>query len=311
MREIIINGYIDEYELWGDEITPEMLHVSLYGEGNTFTDDVRIRLNSYGGSCNAAVRMHDDIRAYPGNVTIVISGTAASAGTILASAADKLEMSPGSLWMIHEPSTFVWGNEHDLNEAINLLKACKESIINVYSKRCKKTRDEISGMMTAATWMDAKQALADGFIDGIAGIDGIDGVTSIVEDASSVDPVNATGPHIVNRKDAEAKVQAWLDRHNPIKLFGRVEAGKTKAGRACAEKKRQDNKALTSEQATVEERLTAIAAENEWFTAMATVEPDSEPPPAPSKAGTPIAQLDHRLGLIIPTERKRGGVHHE
>jgi len=241
-------------------------------------------------------------------VTITVSGTAASAATVLAMAADRLEMSPGSLWMIHDPSTVAWGNEHDLNEAVNLLKACKESIINVYIKRCKKTRDEIAGMMTAATWMDAKQALVDGFIDGIAGIDGVDG---IVEDASSADPVNAAGPHVVNRKDAEAKVQAWLDRHNPVKLYGRIESGKTKTGRACAEQKRQDDKAFTSEQAAVEERLTAIAAENEWFTAMATVEPDSEPPPAPSKAGTPIAQLDHRLGLLIPTERKRGGVHHE
>ena len=307
MREIIINGYIDEYELWGDEITPEMLHISLYGEGNTFTDDVRIRLNSYGGSCNAAVRMHDDIRAYPGNVTIVISGTAASAGTILASAADKLEMSPGSLWMIHEPSTFVWGNEHDLNEAINLLKACKESIINVYNKRCKKTRDEISGMMTAATWMDAKQALADGFIDGI-----VDD-----KDTASTNPTNATGPHVTNRKDAEAKVQAWLDRHNPIKLFGRIEAGKTKSGRIYSTQVQQDNMAVTSESATTNELPTTTAAAK--LVEEPVKEPNepkelnepNEPPPNPAKSGIPIAQLDHRLGLIIPTERKRGGVHHE
>ena len=308
MRYININGYIDEYEWWGDEITPEMLHESLYGEGDILTDDVHIRLCSYGGSSNAAVRMYDDIRAYPGSVTITVSGTAASAATVLAMAADRLEMSPGSLWMIHDPSTVAWGNEHDLSEAVNLLKACKESIINVYNKRCKKTRDEISGMMTAATWMDAKQALADGFIDGIAGIDGSD---VIADETASADPVNAVGPRVVNRKDAEAKVQAWLDRHNPVKLYGRIESGKTKTGRACAEKKRQDDKAFTSEQAAVEERLTAIAAEDEWFTAMATVEPDSEPLLNSTKAGTPIAQLDHRLGLIIPTERKRGGVHHE
>ena len=102
VRTINLNGYIDEEVWYGDEITPAMLHDALYGE---FSDDVRIILNSYGGSCNAAVRMHDDICAYPGKVHLVISGTAALAATVLSAAADTLEMTPGSLYMIHDPST--------------------------------------------------------------------------------------------------------------------------------------------------------------------------------------------------------------
>ena len=54
MRTIKLNGYIDEEVWYGDEITPSMLHDALYGENNEFSDDVRIILNSYGGSCNAA-----------------------------------------------------------------------------------------------------------------------------------------------------------------------------------------------------------------------------------------------------------------
>ena len=131
MRTINLNGYIDEEVFYGDEITPAMLHDALCGENGEFSDDVRIILNSYGGSCNAAVRMHDDIRAYPGRVHLVISGTAASAATVLSAAADTLEMTPGSLYMIHDPSTVAWGNERDFGEAIALLKACKESILNI------------------------------------------------------------------------------------------------------------------------------------------------------------------------------------
>lgn len=105
MRELSLNGYIDDESWFGDEITPESLHDLLYGTEDTLPEDVHIRLNSYGGSCNAAVRMFDDIRAYPGNVMITISGTAASAATVVAMAADRLEMTPGSLFMIHDPST--------------------------------------------------------------------------------------------------------------------------------------------------------------------------------------------------------------
>ena len=51
MRTINLNGYIDEEVWYGDEITPSMLHDALYGENSEFSDDVRIILNSYGGSC--------------------------------------------------------------------------------------------------------------------------------------------------------------------------------------------------------------------------------------------------------------------
>ena len=55
MRELSLNGYIDDEMWFGDEITPESLHEALYGKENRLADDVHIRLNSYGGSCNAAV----------------------------------------------------------------------------------------------------------------------------------------------------------------------------------------------------------------------------------------------------------------
>ncbi len=201
MREISLNGYIDEEVWYGDEITPNSLHEVLYGADNQFTDDVHIRLNSYGGSCNAATRMFDDIRAYPGHVTITISGTAASAATVLSMAADRVEMTPGSLFMIHDPSTVAWGNERDLQESIQLLKACKESILNCYATRCRKERGAVADMMTATTWMDATAARENGFVDAIAETAG--GMT------------NVEGERIVNRKDAEAKVQAWFDRQRP------------------------------------------------------------------------------------------------
>ena len=144
MRVINLNGYIDEEVWYGDEITPDILHDQLFAEGEDHSLPVRIILNSYGGSCNAAVRMFDDVRSYPGDVHIIVSGTAASAATVLAMAADRLEMTPGSMWMIHDPSVFAFGNERDLNDAIRMLKACKESILNVYARRCHKNRDEVT-----------------------------------------------------------------------------------------------------------------------------------------------------------------------
>ena len=213
MRDIHLNGYIDDEAWFGDEITPEALHGMLYPEGEEAQGDLRIFLNSYGGSCNAAVRMFDDLRAYPGSVHIIVSGTAASAATVLAMAADRLEMTPGSLWMIHDPGVMVWGNERDLEEAVRLLRACKESILNVYGRRCRKSRDEIGAMMRDATWMDAGPALQDGFIDGIA-------------DAGSGFP-DAAFSHETSLAEARAKAQNWLDRWRPARAASAAQAPQT------------------------------------------------------------------------------------
>ena len=214
MREIILNGYIDEEMWYGDEITPEGLHDQLYPQNQDPQEELRIILNSYGGSCNAAVRMFDDIRAYPGAVHIIVSGTAASAATVLAMAADRLEMTQGSLWMIHDPLVNAWGNEHDLEDAIRLLRACKESILNVYARRCKKPRSDVGEMMRATTWMDASQALTNGFIDGV------------VDLGSGV--INAAVCHEVSLGEAKEKVQAWIDRSTPP-CTGRTTASAAKA----------------------------------------------------------------------------------
>lgn len=270
MRELSLNGYIDDEMWFGDEITPDSLHEALYGKENRFADDVHIRLNSYGGSCNAAVRMYDDVRAYPGSVRITVSGTAASAATVLAMAADRLEMTPGSLWMIHDPSVVAWGNERELMDSIRLLQACKESILNVYQRRCRQSRQEVAAMMSATAWMDAQSALQYGFIDAIS------------EDGKPGAPENA-GERRANLDFAKAKVQAWQDRHKP-----RL----TRAEKQETTDEAHPSMALPDEEQTAVSGGMGEAVENAADVA----------PPEPS--GIPVTQLQRRLGLLMPASRR-------
>ena len=273
MRDIHLTGYIDDEAWFGDEITPEALHGMLYPEGEEAHGDLRIFLNSYGGSCNAAVRMFDDLRAYPGNVHIIVSGTAASAATVLATAADRLEMTPGSLWMIHDPSVMAWGNERDLEEAIRLLRACKESILNVYSRRCRKARDEVGAMMRDTTWMDAGAALQDGFIDGI------------VDMGSGI--INAALCHETSLAEAKAKVAVWMERSRPKRIRNTAKQQEAEAASAVAEPEARQR----DEPQSHETRHAGPKREA----------PQEAQPIIPP--GVPAAQLMRRLELITPTKR--------
>ena len=279
MREISLNGYIDDEVWFGDEITPDALHDLLYAENKDRMDDVHIRLNSYGGSCNAAVRMHDDLVSYPGKVTITVSGTAASAATVLCMAADKLEMTPGSLWMIHDPSIIAMGNVHDLKDAIRLLEACKESILNVYETRMKITREQASAMMSKTTWMDAQEALEDGFIDAILSVKQAGATDSIV-------PVT----------DAQRMVQAWFDRHDPRQAAPR---GAIPLKEGILRETTRKMEAPEAKLKTEEAQIIAPCPE---------AEPPAEPSPqSKTQTGTPASQLQKRLALIMPLEAKNKG----
>ena len=278
MREILLNGYIDDEVWFGDEITPDALHDLLYAERKDTSEDVHIRLNSYGGSCNAAVRMHDDLAAYPGKVSITISGTAASAATVLCMAADSLDMTPGSLFMIHDPSIVAMGNVHDLKDAIRLLEASKESILNVYETRMKITREQASAMMSKTTWMDAQEALEDGFIDAILSVRQAGATDSIV-------PVT----------DAQRMVQAWFDRHDPRQAAPRG-AIPVKEGIL-----RETTRIMETPEAKLKTEETQIVPCPE-------AEPPAEPSPqSKTQTGTPASQLQKRLALIMPSEAKNKG----
>ena len=297
MREINLNGYIDDEVWFGDEITPDSLHETLYEPGTGQSEDVHIRLNSYGGSCNAA----DDLVAYPGKISITISGTAASAATVLAMAADTLEMTPGSLFMIHDPIVGAIGNEADLMEAIGLLRACKDSIINVYATRTLAGRDQIAQMMKETTWMDAEAALAYGFIDRIAAPSAFGTVINCA----------------VAREVAEKKVQLWVDRHKQLVSDIRKkeqtvnpeedkaddhEAERLPLGEAGVPATAEDAPAAPPEEAPAPEPA------DEPVEAGEAEAPDISPGadhPDENDTGTPVSQLRKRLALIMPSEARK------
>ena len=297
MREINLNGYIDDEVWFGDEITPDSLHEMLYEPGTDQSEDVHIRLNSYGGSCNAAVRMHDDLVAYPGKVSITISGTAASAATVLAMAADLLEMTPGSLFMIHDPIVAAIGNEADLMDAIKLLRACKDSIINVYATRTMAGRDQIAEMMRDTTWMDAEAALAYGFVDRVA----------------QSNPASTIINCAVARDVAEKKVQLWIDRHRQLSnAYRKRDQTKTiipKEDNPDEQPEQQPVQTGEAEGAQTAETTNAAPAPEAAAPEPADKPVDTGEPEAPEhhdeqESGVPIGQLRKRLALIMPSEAK-------
>lgn len=127
--------------------------------------DVVIEINSGGGEVEAADEMYTALRKYPGNVTTQICSLAASAASYLAMAGDRVEISPAGKMMIHNASTTAQGNNHDMDRSSAMLQKLNETVANVYSKKCKKSINEILDLMDKETWLSPKDAIDLGLVD--------------------------------------------------------------------------------------------------------------------------------------------------
>lgn len=162
-RVLTIDGTIAEDSWWDDDVTPALFRKEL----NSGTGPVTIWINSYGGDVWAAAQIYNMIRDYPGKVTAKIDGIAASAASVIAMACDEVLMSPVSTMMIHNPWTYAWGDSKDFEKVIQQLNECKDTIINAYVLKTKKSREEISQLMDEETYFEVYWAIENGFADGI------------------------------------------------------------------------------------------------------------------------------------------------
>ncbi len=162
-RVLFLNGTIAEESWFDDDVTPALFKDELLsGSG-----DITVWINSPGGDCVAAAQIYNMLMEYKGNVTVKIDGIAASAASVIAMAGTKVLMSPVSTMMIHNPATIAFGDKAEMNRAIEMLDAVKESIMNAYEIKTGMSRTKLSNLMDAETWMDAHKAVEMGFADGI------------------------------------------------------------------------------------------------------------------------------------------------
>ena len=73
-----------------------------------------------------------ELKDLDAEVTVKVSGLAASIASVIAMAGDKIIMTPGSTMMIHRASMIAMGNTDDMQKAIEMLKTVEEGIENIY-----------------------------------------------------------------------------------------------------------------------------------------------------------------------------------
>ena len=130
-------------------------------------DEIRLNINSGGGSIFDAVTILNALRQHPAKVTANVLGLAASAASFIACGVDETTMSANSTMMIHDGSGIAVGNAQDMHEMADLLDKLSDNIASIYAAKAGGTPDSWRDTMRAETWYTADEAVAAGLADGV------------------------------------------------------------------------------------------------------------------------------------------------
>lgn len=134
----------------------------------TTAKTLHMRINSPGGDVFAAQAIAQAMRETDARVVAHVDGLAASAASVIMSAADEVEIAPGGFVMIHQAWTIAMGNATDMLEVAAMLEKVDASIADGYKRKAGGDKEKWAQYMQAETWFSAEEALAEKLVDRIA-----------------------------------------------------------------------------------------------------------------------------------------------
>lgn len=128
-------------------------------------------INSPGGSVDSGFAIWDQVKMITSPVITIVTGLAASMGSILSLCASpkKRFATPNSRIMIHQPMIggVIQGQATDLEiQAKEMLKT-RNALVNIYVIATGKSAEVIEKAIDRDTWLSAQEALDFGLLDGI------------------------------------------------------------------------------------------------------------------------------------------------
>lgn len=162
----VIVGSKEEEDWWGG-VSPETFRDALNGYEGA---DVKLRINSPGGSVFGGRAMQTAVQEYPGKVDVVIDGIAASAASFVPMGANSIHLGEGAMMMVHKGWTFAIGNADELRDQAGVLDKIDNSLVKTYAKhnRVGLAENKIMDFVAAETWFDGSEAVKYGFADSAA-----------------------------------------------------------------------------------------------------------------------------------------------
>lgn len=178
-------------------------------------DTLEIEIHSAGGSVFDGYRIYNamkELSARGVQVTAKINTMAASMASVIAMAADRIQIASNGRIMIHDASAGQHGNAGQLRKTADMLDEISDDIAAIYAERTGKDKSDIRKMMLAETWIRANDAVEMGFADEI--FDTKTSAMSILDkfkpDAALVEKVSGLEASLADAENQISEITASL-----------------------------------------------------------------------------------------------------
>ncbi len=150
-----------------DAVANAVIAQLLFLESQDKEKDIKLYINSPGGSVTAGLAIYDTMQYIKPDVSTICVGMAASMGAVLlASGAEGKRFAlPNSEVMIHQVLGGVQGQATDIQIHAERIMQMKESLNKILAKHTGQTLKQVTDDTERDNFMTAKQAKAYGLID--------------------------------------------------------------------------------------------------------------------------------------------------
>ena len=176
VSEIIQKKFLEERKvfLWGevsDRSARDVTEKFLYLETSDPGKDITFYINTPGGSITAGMAVYDTMQLISSSITVVVTGMAASMGSILlcgASPGQRL-LYPHSRVLIHQPliSGRMWAAAVDINIQAEEMEKLREELNSILSKSSGQPLEKIQLDTDRDFYLNAQEAIEYGLADKI------------------------------------------------------------------------------------------------------------------------------------------------
>ncbi|EOP4746979.1 head maturation protease, ClpP-related, partial [Escherichia coli] len=159
----------------------DVVHVRIYDEiggygvkASALTDEINacgnaseihLRIHSPGGDIFEGLAIYNALKNHPAKKIVHIEGMAASMASFIAMCGDHIVMPENAMMMIHAPRGVTAGVSGDVRRFADLMDKLGDTMAETYAGRTGRSKQEITSMMEAETWMDGNECKANGFAD--------------------------------------------------------------------------------------------------------------------------------------------------
>lgn len=164
-RRIFLSDAVDNNT--AEDIIRKLWYLELVAPGKP----IYFIINSPGGSVDSGMAIWDQVKMISSPITTIVTGLAASMGSILSLCASPKRRfaTPNARIMIHQPMIggTIQGQASDLEiQAREMLKT-RSTLVNMYVTATGKDAATIEAAIDRDTWFSADEAVKFGLLDGV------------------------------------------------------------------------------------------------------------------------------------------------